>query len=96
MGETMKLYWIKYFKKGTKVQHRLVLALGNHNGKLCCLNADTMDDGDKSILKKRSAYLNRLGVKDQIAAIKEMCPNAMSHYRTLNLDNVVIDKEYDI
>jgi len=92
----MKLYWIKYFKKGSEVQHRLVLALGNHNGKLCCLNADAMDDRDKSILKKRSAYLSKLGIKDQVTAIKEMCPNAMSHYRTISLDNVVIDKEYDI
>lgn len=92
----MKLYWIRYQPAGSAPRYMLVLALGIEGGKLCCLDANALESRHKTEIKDRNDYLNKLGLQDRVAAIKKLCPGSMKHYKTINMSNLVIDKEYDI
>lgn len=81
---------------GASPRYILVLALGVANGKLCCLDANALESRHKERIRSRSSYLNKLGLQDMVAAINKLCPGAMKHYKTINMSNLVIDKEYKI
>lgn len=74
----------------------LVVVLGAQNGKLCCLDADELSASDKEKIRSRVSYLDRLPLEERIRAVKKLCPSAMRHYKTININNFVVDKEYKI
>ena len=74
----------------------LVLELGSHSGKLYCIDTDNISTSDKEFLRARSNYLKKLSLTDKITVLRKHRPSVMHHFKTINLHNVVIDKEYTI
>lgn len=74
----------------------LVMGLGTANGKLCCLDTESLSEKDKTFLRKRSDYLKKLSLEDKIETIKKLRPSVLQSCKTINTSNFVIDKEYSI
>ena len=92
----MKLYWIKYQPKGTNGKFVLVMPLGVENGKLCCIDADSLNTNEKTFLRSKASDLDDLALADKIAVIKRMEPNIARHFKTIKIENFVVANEYSI
>ena len=74
----------------------LVFALGTANGKLVCLDTDALSEEDKTFLKQRSDYLQKLSLEDKIETLRKRRPDVLRCCKTISTSNFVIDKEYSI
>lgn len=87
----MDLKWCKYGNKFI-----LLLDLGVHNGKMCCLKADMLDEPQIRIIRANRDRLNGLNTKQAVEWFNNNLPSVMSSYRTIPANQIMIFNTYDI
>lgn len=89
------MYWIMYQAEKSKPEYRLVLALGNHNGMLCCLDSK-IDENSRQFIRENRNIIDGMDLENKLTYIKNHCSEAMKSYKTIKDENYNIVQRYTI
>jgi hypothetical protein len=90
----MNLLWLRY--RGQHQRHILLLELGRINNKICGIDADKLGVVATGKIKSAKAVLEGLPLPRRVAWMKQFCPEALTHYKTINVNNAVVLKTYSL